>query len=134
MEADGGSEERLVRALTAWDMTGSLDAFADELNSSRTLTRQWRQTIAAILSGELVRKEPKKLTTAARNQIIREAYQQELGFWKGYQKYAKRLKLRHGITAYGVTPAEYLMHDLARRHGLKIDSVRLILRGHRKKG
>lgn len=127
-------EERLERALTEWDATGSLDAFISELNGNGPFSRQWRNTLAAILSGELKRPpQPNKL--AQRNKAIRAQYRATFEFWKSYQKYARANGIRHKVSAYDeITPADFTMDELARLYGLKPDMVRYILRGHRKKG
>jgi hypothetical protein len=125
--------ERLDRARTEWDATGSLDAFIIELNGNGPFSRQWRNTLAAILSGE-IKRPPRPNTLAQRNKAIRAQYRATYEFWKSYQKYAKSNDIKHKVAAYRVTPADFAVVELARLHGLKSDAIRLILKGYRKKG
>jgi len=126
-------DERLDRALTEWDATGSLAAFIIELNGNGPFSRQWRNTLASILSGELKR-PPKTNTLAQRNKAIRAQYRATFEFWKAYQKYAKSNRIKHKVCDYGITPADFTIDELAKLYGLKADMIRHVLKGHRKKG
>ena len=128
MEAD----ERIERALSEWDASGSLDAFITELNGNGPFSRQWRNTLAAILSGDLKR-PPKPNILAQRNKAMRAQYRATYEFWKSYQKYAKSNGIKHKITAR-ITPANFAIEELARLYGCKPETVRILLKGHRKKG